>query len=93
MKIDDKLLQKLEKLAMLEVRADKREEVKTQLNDVLDFIDKIAQADTKSIVIKTPQNAPLREDEVALDATIPSQVLEHAPKAESNFFIVPKIIE
>lgn len=93
MKIDDKLLQKLEKLAMLEVRADKREEVKTQLNDVLDFIDKIAQADTKSVVIKTPQNAPLREDEVALDATIPSQVLGHAPKAESNFFIVPKIIE
>ena len=93
MKIDDKLLQKLEKLAMLEVDAEKREEIKIQLNDVLDFIGQIAQADTKDVVLKTQHNTPLREDKVVFDATIPSQVLEHAPQVESNFFIVPKIIE
>lgn len=90
--IDEKLLSKLERLAMIEVEDGKKEEVKHQLSDILNFIEKIQKVNTDDISLQNYQKTPLRLDVVS-DANISSDVLKNAPSAQDNFFIVPKIIE
>lgn len=93
MNLDDALLQKLESLTMLKIDPQKREEIKKQLSDILNFIENVSQVDTQKITLENTQSTPLREDVVFTDDEIVHKVLQHAPKSQSNFFIVPKIIE
>lgn len=92
MEINDTLLQKLEKLAMLEVEDNEREKVKEQLSDILGFVEKIQNVDTQEISIENHQTTPLRED-IPHQANISSEVLKYSPQSTQDFFVVPKIIE
>jgi len=93
-KIDSTLLEKLEKLSMLQI--EDKEKVLEELNRFLEFVEILQELNIEEEEATfNPLNAsaPLREDEVELDPSIPQEVLKHAPQAEDNFFIVPKIIE
>ncbi|WP_305862387.1 Asp-tRNA(Asn)/Glu-tRNA(Gln) amidotransferase subunit GatC [Helicobacter cholecystus] len=92
MQIDDKLLAKLQRLGMIEIQEDKKEAIKSQLSEILGFVDNIATLDTQNLKIKEGAKTPMRED-IPQDSKIQSDVLSHAPKAEDDYFIVPKIIE
>lgn len=91
MQIDDKLLAKLQRLGMIEIQEDKKEAIKSQLSEILGFVDNIVTLDTQNLKIKGAKT-PMRED-IPQDSKIQSDVLSHAPKAEDDYFIVPKIIE
>lgn len=90
--IDDTLLSKLERLAMIDLSEEERAKVAENLNEILGFIDNLSAVDTESISLESHAKTPLRDD-VPRDASIASDVLAHAPKAENGYFIVPKIIE
>ena len=92
MQIDDKLLTKLQKLGMIEIDEDKQEEVKTQLSEILGFVDNIATLDTQNVEFSSDLKTPMREDEVCR-SSVRDEVLSHAPNAQDGFFVVPKIIE
>lgn len=92
MQIDDKLLSKLERLGMIEIEEDKKEEIKSQLSEILGFVDNIASLDIQTLSPKTELKTPMRED-IPQDSQIQQDVLSHAPRAEDGYFIVPKIIE
>lgn len=92
MQIDDKLLSKLERLGMLEIEESKKEEIKSQLSEILGFVDNIASLDIQTLDSKTELKTPMRED-IPQDSQIQQDVLSHAPRAEDGYFIVPKIIE
>ena len=96
MKIDDKLLQNLEKLSSLKISDDKREEIKTQLTDILEYVNSLNELDTSNVdsYFSTIEGGtPLREDIVEINREIPKDILSHAPDAKDDFFIVPAIIE
>lgn len=93
MKINEKLIEKLENLSMVEIE-DKSKMAK-DLEEIVSFIAMINKLDTKNIsagfsTLKNP--TPLRADEPENNDII-KDVLIHAPKAQDGFFIVPKIIE
>jgi len=93
MKIDEKLLAKLEKLSML--KADNKEEMIKDLNQIVEFVEILNDVDTSNIeatfnTLNTP--TPLRED-IPVDNDAIKTILAHAPKVDGNYFIVPKIIE
>lgn len=92
MQIDDKLLERLQKLGMVEIEESKKEEIKSQLSEILGFVDNIATLDTQAITPKEGAKTPMRED-IPADSGIQNDVLSHAPNAEDGYFIVPKIIE
>lgn len=92
MQIDDKLLSKLERLGMIEIEESKKEEIKSQLSEILGFVDNIASLDIQTLSSKTELKTPMRED-IPQDSQIQQDVLSHAPRAEDGYFIVPKIIE
>ena len=92
MVIDELLLEKLQRLAMIELSSEEAKEVASNLNEILSFIDNLSSVNTNDIVLSNTAKTPLRDD-VPKDSTIAQSMLENAPKAQDGFFIVPKIIE
>lgn len=90
--IDDKLLKRLENLSAINIDENKKEEIKSQLSEILNFVENLNTIDLPKDIphINTP--TLLRED-IPINAEISNNVLENAPKAKDGFFIVPKIVE
>ena len=96
MQIDDALLTKLEKLSYLKIDKDKREEVISQLSEIVSFVDNLSELDTTDMdptFAMTDKGTQLRDDAPASSKEISDSILSNAPLSEDNFFIVPKIIE
>jgi aspartyl-tRNA(Asn)/glutamyl-tRNA(Gln) amidotransferase subunit C len=95
-KIDNDLLSKLEKLSLLNIQESKKEQIKSQLSDILTYIDSLNELDTSNVEAyfsTLDGGTPLREDSIEQNPNIPQDILKHAPKAEDDFFVVPAIIE
>ena len=93
MKIDAKLIQRLENLSMLEI--EDKEKMAKDLEEIVEFVEMLNELDTSDIdaTFSTLNNpTPLREDEPVKSDVI-NEVLANAPKAKDGYFIVPKIIE
>jgi aspartyl-tRNA(Asn)/glutamyl-tRNA(Gln) amidotransferase subunit C len=93
MKIDTKLVEKLENLAMLEV--EDKEKMAEDLAEIVEFVEMLNEINTRNVeaTFSTLNNpTPLRED-IPVKTDIIKDVLAHAPKAKDGYFIVPKIIE
>lgn len=83
------------KLARLELNEVEQEEFTGQLNEILHFVEKLNELDTKSIeptAHAIPVTNVFRADQVkpSLD---PELALSNAPDRVDNFFKVPKILE
>ena len=82
-------------LARIELKPKELEKLPGQLQDILNFIDKLKKIDIKDINPTShilPINNVLREDEPK--ESLPCEkALMNAPCREGNFFIVPKVIE
>ena len=82
-------------LARIELNRKELEKVSQQLQDILDFIDKLKKVDIKDINPTShilPIDNVLRQDTPGESLPI-DKALSNAPQREGNFFVVPKIIE
>jgi aspartyl-tRNA(Asn)/glutamyl-tRNA(Gln) amidotransferase subunit C len=96
MQVDDALLSKLEKLSFLKVNDDKRQEMISQLSEIVSFVDNLSDLDTTDVddnFAMTDNATPLRADTPNSSIDISEAILKNAPNSSDNFFIVPKIIE
>ena len=96
MQVDDALLTKLEKLSFLKVDGNKREEIITQLSEIVSFVDNLSELNTDDIDDKFAMNdSPtfVREDVASCNTKINDDIIKNAPNSSDHFFIVPKIIE
>ena len=96
MLIDDAVLENLEKLSMLKIDKDKKEALKRELSEIVSYVENLNELDTSnldSFFSTLSGGTPLRVDTPVKNPEIPKDILAHAPKAEDDFFIVPKIIE
>ncbi len=95
MKIDEKTLENLEKLAKVSVNASDRELTVKKIVGVLDMLDKIDMdeiADLEPLYHPLEIHQALRADEP--NADIPREALQAgAPLVERGLFLVPKVIE
>lgn len=94
--IDDTLLNKLEKLSALKIPDEKREEIKSQLNEIVNFVEILNEIDlsnSQAAVSTLSGGTPFREDIASNDEDIIDIILKNAPSIEGNFFVVPKILE
>ena len=93
MKIDEKLVTRLENLSMVEIE-DKTKMAK-ELEEIVGFVDMLNELDTENIDASFSvlgNSTPLRED-IPHKKDIIKDILAHAPKAKDGYFIVPQIIE
>lgn len=98
MKIDDKALDKLQKLSMIEIPDSKRDELKDELNDIVKLMDSLNDIDTQKLdafckIKEAGTGTPMRDD-ICLESNkeFRDNVLQHAPLSKDGFFIVPKIL-
>ncbi len=96
MTVDDILIDKLAKLSSLEIDDSKKENLKSELGDIINFVENLNEIDVSKIdatFTTVEGGTPLREDIANQDLEMSKHILNHAPKSEDGYFIVPKIIE
>jgi aspartyl-tRNA(Asn)/glutamyl-tRNA(Gln) amidotransferase subunit C len=95
-KIDENLLQRLEKLSYLQIPQDQRSEMIAQLSEIVSFVDNLSELSTEGVNPTFTMNdsaTQLRDDTSLVNRTINDDILSNAPHSKDHFFIVPKIIE
>jgi len=93
MKIDEKLIKRLENLSMVEI--EDKGAMARDLAEIVEFVEMLNELDTEDIdaTFSTLNNpTPLRDD-IPVKNEVIEEILQNAPKAKDGFFIVPKIIE
>jgi len=96
MQINDALLARLETLSQLAIPEEKKESIKEELSEIVNFVEVLNTLDVShvSATYSTLEGGtPMREDTPSNDPDIAKGILSHAPKAQDGYFIVPKIIE
>ena len=96
MQIDDKLITKLSKLSSLQIDGEKKENLKSELADIVNFVENLNEIDVSSVnatFTTVEGGAILREDVAVRNQAVSNHILNHSPKSENGYFIVPKIIE
>ncbi len=95
MKIDNETVDKIAHLARLEYTAEGKEQIIKDMNNMLGFIDKLNELDTSNVeplIYMSNEVNVLREDDVIQEIT-QDEGLKNAPKHDSDYFKVPKVIE
>lgn len=95
MEIDDVLIDKLAMLSRLQFNEVEKQEIKSDLQKMIGFIDKLNELDTDGMAPQlhiTDNVNVLREDIVVQNMTRESALL-NAPIKDLQFFKVPKVIK
>jgi aspartyl-tRNA(Asn)/glutamyl-tRNA(Gln) amidotransferase subunit C len=95
MKIDKELVDKLAHLARLEFQDEQKSKIEQDLNRILSFMESLNEVDTTNViplVYLTDEKNVFRKDEVSQDISH-EEALKNAPKKDSDYFRVPKVIE
>jgi len=93
--VDIQAVNKIARLARLNIPESDKENLTIDLNNILDFVAQLEEVETSTIeplASVTGHKLPLRIDEVT-DGNIEDLVLQNAPEKSSGFFVVPKVIE
>jgi aspartyl-tRNA(Asn)/glutamyl-tRNA(Gln) amidotransferase subunit C len=94
-KIDIKTVDEIAHLARLEFNDEAKGEILNDMNRMLAFIDKLNELNTDAVeplIYMTEERNVLREDEVKQTLT-QQEALKNAPKKDSDYFKVPKVID
>lgn len=95
MSTDIQTIRKLAHLARLEFSEEKEQEVLQDLNKILNWMDKLRELDTKNVeplTHMTEEINVLRED-IVKNTVTHEEALLNAPKKDSDYFRVPKVME
>ncbi len=95
MEITFEMIDRLAHLARLKFSEEEKKELKTDLERMIEFVEKLKEVDTTGVEpllhITDVENV-LREDEVKQTIT-KNEALLNAPLTHGNFFKVPKVIK
>jgi aspartyl-tRNA(Asn)/glutamyl-tRNA(Gln) amidotransferase subunit C len=95
MKITDEKVNALAHLARLSFEGAEREAIRQDLENILGMCEKLRQVKTDGVeplIYMSESHTVLRED-VVIQEISKELALKNAPKRDSDFFRVPKVIE
>ncbi len=95
MSIDKETIQKIAHLARLEFNEEKEAEMVKSMNRILDWMEVLNKVDTENVKPLTHMSAEvnvLRVDEIRPGLSH-QEALLNAPKKDSDYFRVPKVLE
>jgi len=95
MALDAATVRKVARLARIHVDEARLEPLAAELSGILTWIEQLNEVDTEGVEPLASTEAvtlPMRED-VVTDGGDPARILANAPKADRNFFVVPKVVE
>ncbi len=95
MNISEERVEQLAKLARLKFEGADKDQIREDLDKILDMCESLKQVNTDGVeplIYMTETQTELRDDNVVQEIS-KDQALKNAPKADSDFFRVPKVIE
>lgn len=95
MKITEETVDRIAELAKLEFTPEEKKELMGDMNKILAFMEKLNELDTEGVeplIYMSDQVNALRKDEVIQEITR-EEALKNAPKKDSDYFRVPKVLE
>jgi aspartyl-tRNA(Asn)/glutamyl-tRNA(Gln) amidotransferase subunit C len=95
MQINDKKIDELAHLARLEFQDEAKENIKKDLERIIDFCDQLKEVNTENVeplIYMSDEHNVLREDRVNHMLT-KKQALRNAPAKDSDYIKVPKVIK
>lgn len=95
MAVDNNTVDKIAELAKLQFNDKAKEEIKADLNKMLDFVDKLNELDTEGVeplIYMLDEEQKLRADEVKGHVS-QQEGLKNAPEKDSDYIKVPKVIK
>ena len=95
MKIDTKVVDELAHLARLSYENEAKQEIVTELNKIIAFVEKLDEINTDGIdplIYMVDETNVARKDTMKQDVS-QDEGLKNAPKKDSDDFRVPKVIE
>ena len=95
MPVDAKTVRRIAHLARIAVAEDEVENLQTELNAILAFVEQLSEVDIEGVEPMTsviPMDMKKRAD-VVTDGGIPDDIVKNAPMTEEHFFVVPKVVE
>ena len=95
MQVNDALIDKLSKLSMLQFNDEEREEIKSDLEKMIGFVDKLKELDTTGIepLLHMAGEVNVLRDDVPGPMLSQDEALQNAPLHDNGFFLVPKVIK
>lgn len=95
MSMDKKTVEKIARLAAIELQENEKEIYVEQLGKILELAEKLQEVDTDGVEPLsnvTDITLKMRED-VINDGGIVDKILQNAPEDTENYFVVQKVIE
>lgn len=94
MKITDEIVEHIAHLARLEFEGEEKGKIKQDLENIITFMEKLQEVDTENVeplVFMTNEKNCLRDD-VAEETITHEEALKNAPKKDSDYFRIPKVL-
>ncbi len=94
-KIDIKTVDEIAHLARLEFNDEAKQGIITDMNRMLDFVDKLNEVNTDTIeplIYMTQEQNVLRDDIPQITLT-QKEALKNAPQKDTDYFKAPKVID
>lgn len=94
MKITDETVEHIANLARLEFEGNEKIRIKEDLENIITFMEKLQEVDTDNVtplVFMTNEKNRLRDD-VAEVTVSHEEALKNAPKKDSDYFRIPKVL-
>ena len=95
MKITDEILDHIAHLSRFKFEGDKKEAIKQDLENITSFMDVLSELPTENIeplIFMNDEVNVLRED-VAKVTISHEEALKNAPKKDSDYFRIPKVLD
>src|SRR5690606_29908759 len=95
MEIKDELIDHIAHLARLSFEGEEKEAIKKDLNNIIEFMEKLNKIDTENIeplIFMSREINTLRED-IPFQSITHEEALRNAPKKDSDYFRIPKVLD
>lgn len=94
MKVTEDIVDHIAHLARLEFEGERKTAIMEDMNRIVNFMEKLQEVDTEnveSLIFMTKEINHLRADK-AQETLTQKDVLKNAPKADSDYFRIPKVL-
>lgn len=95
MSTDIQTIRKIAHLARLEFNEEKEQEMLQDLNKILNWVDQLRELDTESVepLIHMSEEVNVMREDLAQNTVTHDEALKNAPRKDSDYFRVPKVLE
>jgi aspartyl-tRNA(Asn)/glutamyl-tRNA(Gln) amidotransferase subunit C len=95
MQVDDALIDKLSRLAMLQFTDEEREAIKSDLEKMIGFVDKLKELDTTGVepLLHISHQTDILREDIPGNMIDRQEALQNAPLHDADYFKVPKVIK